>query len=172
MTKFAKHPDEMWRYEKVHPDNLQKIDAVGFAFENVEVFSIDIEAVESIFFDNYSSNHYYEDYLAKNRNALMTMKTVEFFRIRLSKETLETEKHVCLNGMFGDTDEESVEYLKNHFEYPDLVAITLFDFENKQMVDFYIPWVGDDDYHNEGVKITEEKTSIKIIAKSKNYDKM
>lgn len=171
MTKFAKHPEEMWYYKKVHPDHLKEVHAIGFAFENAEVFSIDIEAVETFFFDEYGSNYYYEGYLAEDGKALMSMKTVDYFYIRLSKEALETEKHVSVEHMFGDNDEENIKYLRQHFESPDIVSVSLFDFKNKEMVDFYVPWVGNDVYHNEGVTITEEEDSILIVVKAENYDK-
>lgn len=95
----------------------------------------------------------------------------DYFHIKLKKDKLIDSRHVSLNGMFGETTEENIQYLKQHFSTPDLVSVILFDVERKEKANIYIPYEGESMYFNESVEITEEDKYIKISAMTSEIKK-
>lgn len=166
---FAKHDEDIWYYDEVHPNALQNVNIIGFAFENVEVFSMDHDVIEEIVMENYKESFIYRHEEDDAIKKPFKMASVDFFRLELRKDKLEDTSHVCLDGMFSGTDEENIESLAQHFSIPDLVAITLFDTDRKEMVDFYIPWEGDSEYVNDAVIVEEKSKHISIKAMSKEF---
>ena len=159
---FAKHDDDIWYFDRVHPKELKQINIVGFGFENVEVFSMDSEVIEEIQFSVFPRElSSVPDYIIDELSEIVF---ADSFHIKLKKDKLIDGRHISLNGMFGDTNEESIQYLKQHFSTPDLVSIILFDEERREKSSIYIPYEGESLYFNESVEITEEDKYIKISA--------
>lgn len=166
---FAKHDDDIWYFDRVHPKELKRIDTVGFSFENAEVFSMDSEVIEEIQISDFPKefsdvSNYIIDELSETIFA-------DYFHIKLKKDKLIDSRHISLNGMFSETTEENIQYLKQHFSTPDLVSVILFDVEHKEKASIYIPYEGESMYFNESLEITEESEYIKISAMTNKIKK-
>lgn len=152
----------VWDYEIVTVDQINEIHEVGFGFENVWVFSIDQNAIQLLYLGEYDKTY---SFLPENSPENKAYETFNHVKLVLKKSALEDTTNVNMSDMFGQSDEENIEYLKNHFQQRDIVGLTLFDKKLKYRADFFVSWSNDDEYLNKDVKITEQKDTITIEIK-------
>lgn len=160
LTQPAK--TSIWDYTHVTVDQINEIHEVGFGFENVEVCSIDQKAIQHLYLGNYDKTYSFMPNSSPKNKAYETFNHVVLV---LKKSALEDTTNVDMSEMFGESEDENIEYLSQHFQNPDIVGLTLFDKVLKYRADFYVSWSNDDDYINTDVSITEQDKTITIEIK-------
>lgn len=152
----------IWDYKMVTVEQINEIHEIGFGFENVEVFSINQKAIESLYLGQYDRMYTYRPE-SRPKNDLHEI--FNHVRLVLKKSAMEDSSNVDMSEMFGQSEDENIEYLHNHFSSPDIVGLTLFDKKLKYRADFYVSWSNDDEYLNTDVTITEQDKTITIEIK-------
>lgn len=156
----------VWDYTQVSVEDIQEVSELGLVFENVEVMSFDMKAVKHLAFGDFDKIYH----LSKNTD--FKLKPNDMFNhvhIVLDKTVLgnnfDNTEYIHLDEMFGDSPEESREYLIQHFKYPDIVSVALFDNITQSKATFFVSWSNEDPYLNTDITIIDSDDTIQITIK-------